>query len=183
MTWGRGARIEDEAFATIARPLRTFNARGGNRVTPEEKLEELGYDLPAHTAFTPAMAVGKITGNLLYLSGTTPPARDGKVWAGRVGETYSVEQGYQAARECAAAQLAMAKTVLGELSRIKQTVKVLGMVNCSPGFGETPQVMHGFSDLLYEVLGDAGRHARSAVGLQALPGNAPIEVETIFEIE
>jgi enamine deaminase RidA (YjgF/YER057c/UK114 family) len=152
-------------------------------VTPEEKLRELGYDLPEHKAFTPAMAVGKISGNLLFLSGTTPPARDGKSWQGRLGETYSVEEGYQAARECAVAQLAMAKTVLGDLSRIKQVVKVLGMINCVPGFGETPQVMHGFSDLLYEVLGDAGRHARSAVGMQALPSNAPIEVETIFEIE
>jgi enamine deaminase RidA (YjgF/YER057c/UK114 family) len=152
-------------------------------VTPEEKLRELGYELPEHTSFSPAMAVGKITGNLLYLSGTTPPASNGKVWAGRLGETYTVEEGYEAARECAVAQLAMAKTVLGELSRIKQVVKVLGMVNCSPGFGETPQVMHGFSDLLYEVLGDAGRHARSAVGMQSLPANAPIEVETIFEID
>ena len=152
-------------------------------MTPEEKLKELGYELTEHKAFTPAMAVGKITGNLLFLSGTTPPARDGKVWQGRLGETYSVEEGYQAARECAVAQLAMAKTVLGDLSRIKQVVKVLGMINCVPGFGETPQVMHGFSDLLYEVLGEAGRHARSAVGMQALPSNAPIEVETIFEIE
>lgn len=152
-------------------------------VTPEEKLKELGYELTEHKAFTPAMAVGKITGNLLFLSGTTPPARDGKPWQGRLGETYSVEEGYEAARECAVAQLAMAKTVLGDLSRIKQVVKVLGMINCAPGFGETPQVMHGFSDLLFEVLGDAGRHARSAVGMQALPSNAPIEVETIFEIE
>jgi enamine deaminase RidA (YjgF/YER057c/UK114 family) len=151
-------------------------------VTPEEKLKELGYELTEHKAFTPAMAVGKITGNLLFLSGTTPPSRDGKTWQGRIGETYSVEEGYQAARECAVAQLAMAKTVLGDLSRITQVVKVLGMINCVPGFGETPQVMHGFSDLLYEVLGDAGRHARSAVGMQALPSNAPIEVETIFEI-
>lgn len=151
-------------------------------MTPEEKLKELGYELTEHKAFTPAMAVGKITGNLLFLSGTTPPSRDGKTWQGRIGETYSVEEGYQAARECAVAQLAMAKTVLGDLSRITQVVKVLGMINCVPGFGETPQVMHGFSDLLYEVLGDAGRHARSAVGMQALPSNAPIEVETIFEI-
>ena len=77
----------------------------------------------------------------------------------------------------------MAKTILGDLSRIKQVVKVLGMVNCVPNFPDTPSVIHGFSDLLYEVLGEKGRHARSAVGLQALPNNVPIEVETIFEIE
>ena len=151
-------------------------------MTPEEKLKELGYELGTSTASTPAMAVGVITGNLLYLSGTTPPVKDGKVWEGRLGDTYSVEEGYQAARACAVAQLEMAKTVLGELSRIKRVVKVLGMVNSAPGFGDQPKVMHGFSDLMYEVFGDAGTHARSAVGMQGLPGNAPIEVETIFEI-
>lgn len=152
-------------------------------MTPEERLKALGYELAEAKMSAPSMAVGKITGNLLYLSGSTPPAVDGKAWDGRVGETYTVEQGYQAARLVAVQQLAAAKTLLGELSRITQTVKVLGMVNCTPGFVATPQVMMGFSELLHEVLGDAGRHARSAVGLQALPGNVPIEVETIFEID
>jgi enamine deaminase RidA (YjgF/YER057c/UK114 family) len=152
-------------------------------MTPEEKLKELGYELKEAKMGRPAMAVGKIAGNLLYLSGSTPPPKDGKAWNGRVGETYSIEEGYEAAREVAVLQLAAAKTILGDLGRIKQVVKVLGMVNCTPGFADTPAVMHGFSDLLYEVLGEKGRHARSAVGLQALPGNVPIEVETIFEIE
>lgn len=152
-------------------------------VTPEEKLKELGIKLTEAKSSVPAMAIGKIVGNLLYLSGSTPPPRDGKPWRGRVGETYSVEEGYQAARDCAIQQLSAAKTILGDLSRIKQVVKVLGMVNCTPGFGQTPQVMHGFSDLLFEVLGEKGRHARSAVGLQALPSDVPVEVETIFEIE
>lgn len=153
-------------------------------MTPEEKLKELGYELKESTPSVPWMAPGKIVGNLLFLSGATPPARaDGTPWKGRVGETYSVEEGYQAARECAVQQLAAAKTVLGDLSRIKQVVKVLGMVNCTPGFTQTPQVMHGFSELLYEVLGEKGKHARSAVGLQALPNDVPVEVETIFEIE
>ena len=152
-------------------------------MTPEEKLKELGIELKEATSFHPAMAVGVITGNLLYLSGTTPPDRPEKQWRGRVGETYSVEEGYQAARECAIQQLAMAKTVLGDLSRIRRVVKVLGMVNCPPGFGQTPQVIHGFSELMHEVLGERGVHARSAVGLQALPSDAPVEIETIFEIE
>ncbi len=152
-------------------------------MTPEEKLAELGYELTTSTMGSPAMAVGKIAGNLLYLSGSTPPPVDGNPWNGRVGDTYTVEEGYQAARLTAVAQLQAAKTVLGDLSRIKQVVKVLGMVNCTPGFADTPKVVHGFSDLLYEVLGEKGKHARSAVGLQALPGNVPIEVETIFEIE
>jgi enamine deaminase RidA (YjgF/YER057c/UK114 family) len=148
-------------------------------MTPEEKLRELGIELPAITPGHPAMAPGVITGNL---SGSTPPARNGQPWSGRVGETYSVEEGYQAARLCAIQQLAQAKAVLGDLSRITRVVKVLGMINCVPGFGQTPQVMHGFSELLYEVFGERGVHARSAVGLQALPSNVPIEVETIFEI-
>ncbi len=151
-------------------------------MSPEDKLNELGIALPEAKSFNPAMAVGVITGNLLYLSGATPPDRDGVPWRGRVGETYTTEEGYQAARACAIQQLAMAKSVLGDLNRITRLVKVLGMVNCTPGFADTPKVMHGFSELMHEVFGDRGVHARSAVGLQALPGDAPIEVETIFEI-
>ncbi len=152
-------------------------------MAPEEKLAEMGIELAEATSFHPAMAVGVITGNLLYLSGTTPPNRSDKTWQGRVGETYSVEEGYQAARECAIQQLAMAKTVLGDLGRVRRVVKVLGMVNSAPGFGDQPRVMHGFSELMHEVFGERGVHARSAVGMQGLPSNAPVEVETIFEIE
>ncbi len=153
-------------------------------MSPEEKLYALGYTLEAPKSYPPAMVAGKIVGNLLYLSGATPPSRFGTTWRGRVGETYSVDEGYTAARETAVVQLEMAKHVLGgDLNRIKQVVKVLGMVNCAPGFTDTPAVMHGFSELLYEVLGEKGRHARSAVGMQALPGDVPVEVETIFEID
>ena len=153
-------------------------------MTPEERLQSLGYTLQAPKPYPPAMVAGKIVGNLLYLSGATPPGRFGTTWKGRVGETYSVEEGYRAARETAVVQLEMAKHVLGgDLGRIKQVVKVLGMVNCAPGFTDTPAVIHGFSELLHEVLGERGRHARSAVGMQALPGDVPVEVETIFEIE
>ena len=152
-------------------------------MTPEAKLKEMGIELAEASSFHPAMAVGVITGNLLYLSGTTPPNRPDKEWRGRLGETYTVEEGYQAARECAIQQLAMAKSVLGDLSRVKRVVKVLGMVNSAPGFGDQPKVVHGFSELMHEVFGERGVHARSAVGMQGLPSNAPIEVETIFEIE
>jgi enamine deaminase RidA (YjgF/YER057c/UK114 family) len=151
-------------------------------VTPEEKLRELGIELPEARRSHPAMAMGVVTGNLLYLSGATPPGLAGTPWRGRVGDVYSVEEGYQAARECAIQQLAQAKAVLGDLDRIQRVVKVLGMVNCVPGFTQTPQVMHGFSELLHEVFGERGVHARSAIGVQALPSDVPIEVETIFEI-
>lgn len=152
-------------------------------MTPEEKLKEMGIELAEASGFHPAMAIGVVTGNLLYLSGTTPPNRPGTTWQGRVGETYSVEEGAQAARECAIQQLAMAKAVLGDLGRVRRVVKVLGMVNSAPGFGDQPRVMHGFSELMHEVFGERGVHARSAVGMQGLPSNAPVEVETIFEIE
>lgn len=152
-------------------------------MTAEEKLRDLGVELPDITPGHPAMAPGVITGNLLYLSGSTPPDRGGTPWSGRVGDVYTVEEGYQAARLCAIQQLAQAKAILGDLGRIRRVVKVLGMVNCVPGFEQTPQVMHGFSELMLEVFGERGVHARSAVGLQALPSNVPIEVETIFEIE
>jgi enamine deaminase RidA (YjgF/YER057c/UK114 family) len=152
-------------------------------MTPEEKLKAMGFELKKQTTFHPAVAMGKITGNLLYLSGSTPQPVDGVPWNGRVGDVYTVEQGYEAAKQVAFMQLQAAWNLLGDLSRIKQTVKVLGMVNCAPGFTDTPAVMHGFSETLYEVLGEAGIHARSAVGVQALPNNVPIEVEAIFEIE
>ena len=151
-------------------------------MTPEEKLQDLGIELPEARSMHPAMAPGVITGNLLYLSGATPPARDGQPWSGRVGETYTVEEGYQAARLCAIQQLAQAKAVLGDLSRITRVVKVLGMVNLR-------------SRLRADATGDArllgaalrglrrARHPRPLGGrLQALPSNVPIEVETIFEI-
>jgi enamine deaminase RidA (YjgF/YER057c/UK114 family) len=147
---------------------------------PEAKLKELGIELDEKTQFHPAVAVGVISGNLLYLSGSTPID---KSLVGRVGDALTVEQGYQAARECAINQIAAAKTVLGgDLGRITRVVKVLGMVNAAPGFGDTPAVIHGASELYYEVFGDAGVHARSAVGLQALPSEVAVEVETIFEI-
>lgn len=152
-------------------------------MTPEAKLKEMGIELAEASSFHPAMAVGVITGNLLYLSGTTPPKQSDKEWRGRLGEAYTVEEGYQAARECAIQSLAMAKSVLGDLSRIKRVVKVLGMVNSAPGFGDQPQVINGFSDLMVEVFGENGRHARSAVGMGGLPGNVSVEVEVIFEVK
>ena len=95
-------------------------------MTPEEKLKSLGFELKEQKPFHPAVAIGKITGNLLYLSGSTPPPVDGVPWNGRVGDVYTVEQGYEAAKQVAFMQLQAAWNVLGDLSRIKQTVKVLG---------------------------------------------------------
>jgi enamine deaminase RidA (YjgF/YER057c/UK114 family) len=120
------------------------------------------------------------TGNLLYLSGRTPGPEHP---TGQVGKDVTVEEAYEAARSIAAGQLAVAKTALGDLGAIRRVVKVLGLVNSAPGFGDQPRVVNGFSDLLVDVLGDAGRHARSAVGVAGLPGHASVEVEVIFEVE
>jgi enamine deaminase RidA (YjgF/YER057c/UK114 family) len=110
---------------------------------PDEKLKELGIEIKEAKAFHPAVAIGVITdANLLYVSGSTSPS-----YIGRVGDTVSIEDGYQAAREAAIAQIAAAKTVLGDLGRIRRVVKVLGMVNAAPGFKDTPAVIHGASEL------------------------------------
>jgi len=147
---------------------------------PDDKLKELGIEIEDKTTFHPAVALGVISGNLLYLSGSTP---SDPRWKGRVGEALTVEEGYQAARDCTINQIAAAKSVLGDLGRIKRVIKVLGMVNAAPNFPDTPAVVHGASELYFAVFGEKGVHARSAVGLQALPSDVAVEIETIFEIE
>jgi enamine deaminase RidA (YjgF/YER057c/UK114 family) len=148
-------------------------------MTREERLAELGFELPAIEVGDRPLVPWVQVGNLLYTSGRTPDASH-KI--GQVGSDVTTEEAYQAARAIAAGQLAVAKTALGDLSRIKRVVKVLGMVNSAPGFSDQPQVINGFSDLMVEVLGQEGRHARSAVGMAGLPGNVSVEIEVIFEI-
>jgi enamine deaminase RidA (YjgF/YER057c/UK114 family) len=148
-------------------------------MNPEQKLQELGIDLPHVEVGDRPLIPWVRTGNLLYLSGKTPSTGP----KGQVGGDVSTEEGYAAARDCAIGQLAVAKAALGDLSKVKRVVKVLGMVNTVPGFGEQPQVINGFSDLMVEVFGENGRHARSAVGMASLPGNVSVEVEVIFEVE
>ena len=151
-------------------------------MTPEEKMHALGLALtPVPVGSGPVIPAVQV-GNLLYLSGRTPD-RTGKTWNGIVGKEYTTAEAKEAAREVAWSQLCAAKSFLGELSRVRRVVKVLGMVNCVPGYTESPAVINGFSELLVEVFGEAGRHARSAVGMVALPGNVPVEVEMILEVE
>ena len=147
----------------------------------EERLKQLKITLPSPPApvanYVPAVRVG----NLLYLSGST--SRDLKPF-GKVGKEVTVDQGYQAARQAGMLLLANARVALGSLDRVKRVVKVLGMVNSAEGFGDQPLVINGFSDLMVEVFGEViGKHARSSVGVAALPGNAPVEIEVIFEVE
>jgi enamine deaminase RidA (YjgF/YER057c/UK114 family) len=152
-------------------------------VSPEKKLAELGITLPGASSPV-ANYVGAVrTGNLLFLAGCGPAkGPDGKSPTGQLGTDLTVEEGYEAARLVGINLLARLKEELGELSRVKRVVKLLSMVNAASGFTETPAVANGCSDLLVEVFGEKGRHARSAVGMSALPMNIPVEIEMIAEI-
>ena len=147
----------------------------------EAQLKERNIILPAPPKPV-ANYVGCVrTGNLLFVAGHGPgPQGLGK---GKVGKDVSVQEGYQFAREAGLNLLATMRAALGSLDKVKRIVKVLGMVNSAPGFGEQPKVINGFSDLMIEVFGDAGKHARSAVGLAELPFGIPVEIEMIVELK
>ena len=172
--------------------LFAFEGDAGGRVTaapaeqsatdPEAKLKELGIVLPTPGAPTASYVNAVQTGNLLFLAGKGPLQQDGKDVVGRLGKDMTVEQGYQAARSVAIAHLAVLKKELGDLKRVTRIVKVLGMVNSDPAFTQQPAVVNGYSDLMVAVFGDKGKHARSAVGMAALPNGIPVEVEVIVEI-
>lgn len=155
------------------------SAQGPTRA--EARLKELKITLPPAPAPVANYVRAVRVGNLLFVSGTT--SRELQPF-GKVGRDLTVQQGYQAARHAGLLFLANVRAEIGTLDRVKRVVKVLGMVNSADGFGDQPAVINGFSDLMVEVFGEAiGKHARSAVGVAALPGNAPVEVEAIFEIE
>ena len=148
-----------------------------------EKLEELGIELPK--ASTPvANYVNAVrTGNLIFLAGKGPRKADGSYITGKVGVDLTIEQGYEAARMTGINQLAVLKAELGDLNQVKRIVKVKGMVNCSPDFGDQPEVINGYSDLMVAVFGDKGKHARAAVGMGSLPRGIAVEVEMVVEVE
>ena len=150
----------------------------------EDRLAALGLELPDAPSpianYVPAVR----TGNLLYLSGSGPAARpDGTSPKGKLGTDLTVEEGYEAAQLVGLNLIARLKAELGDLDRVKRVVKLLAMVNSSPDFNQPPAVANGCSDLLVEVFGDAGRHARSAVGMATLPNDIPVEIEMIVEVE
>ncbi len=122
------------------------------------------------------------TGNLIFLAGKGPRTAQGELVTGKLGAGMTVEQGYKAARLAGITQLAVLKAELGNLDRVKRIVKVLGMVNATPDFADQPEVVNGFSDLMVEVFGDRGKHARAAVGMGSLPRNIAVEVEMIVEV-
>jgi enamine deaminase RidA (YjgF/YER057c/UK114 family) len=149
----------------------------------ESRLKELGITLPTPPTPLANYVPGVLAGNLLFLSGHGPIRTEGKPSArGKVGRDLTVEEAYRIAREVGINLLASARAVLGSLDRVTRVVKVLGMVNCADDFGDQPKVINGCSDLLVDVFGDAGRHARSAVGMASLPIGIPVEIEMILEV-
>jgi enamine deaminase RidA (YjgF/YER057c/UK114 family) len=151
--------------------------------TPEQRLAALGLTLPVVPVPIANYVPFRWAGDLLYLSGQGPKLPDGAFQTGRIGKDASVEEGYRAARTTGLQLLAAAKSALGELSRIEAVVKLLGMVNAEPDFADHPKVINGCSDLLVEVLGEAGRHARSAIGVGSLPNRMIVEIEAILQIK
>jgi len=153
-------------------------------MSAEARIKELGITLPAPAKPMGNYVPGVRVGSLLFLSGHGPIRLEGQPMArGKVGRDLSTEEAYKVAREVGVNLLGSARALLGSLDRVKRVVKVLGMVNSAEGFGEQPRVINGFSDLMVEVFGDNGRHARSAVGMAELPSGIPVEIEMILEVE
>lgn len=155
----------------------------GQQVDFDKKLKELGIELPAPSKPIANYVKAVRTGNLVFLSGHGPTRADGSLITGKVGKDLTLEQGYEAARITAISLLATLKNEVGDLSKVKRVVKVLGMVNCHSDFTDQPKVINGCSDLLVAVFGEKGKHARSAVGMNSLPSNMAVEIEIIVEVE
>lgn len=149
----------------------------------EQRLKELNIVLPPVGPPIGSYVHAKRAGDLLFLSGKGPRYPDGAMPKGRLGAGMSVEEGYRHARQVGLVLIAAMKEALGDLDRVKDVVKVLGMVNSAPGFEDQPKVVNGCSDLFVEVFGERGRHARSAVGMAALPGGIPVEIEAIVAVK
>ncbi|MDE0943918.1 MAG: RidA family protein [Alphaproteobacteria bacterium] len=153
-------------------------------MSAEATLKDLGIELPSPPAPVGSYVGAVQTGNLVYISGQGPRQPDGTVISGKVGTGgMSVEEAQAAARLVGLNALATLRAEIGDLDRVKRVVKVFGMVNASPDFTDHPKVINGYSDLMFEVFGAAGRHARSAVGMGSLPFQIPVEVEMIVEVD
>jgi len=149
----------------------------------EQKLAELGYELPEVARPVAVYVPAVRTGNLLFVSGQVAKKGDGLLYRGHVGHEVTLEQGYECARQCALNALAVIKAEIGDLDRVRRVVKVLGWVNSAPGFNQQPQVINGASELLVQIFGERGQHARSAVSAHELPLDSPVELEMIVEVE
>ena len=152
-------------------------------MTIEDKLAEMGVTIPdpkpALGSYVPAVQ----TGSLVFVSGNLPIQADGSMLhSGKLGEEVSVEEGYAAAKQCAINCLSAAKGIIGNLNNVKQVVKLRVLVNSTPDFTDQPAVANGASDLLVELFGESGKHARAAVGVSSLPLGVSVEVELVLEV-
>lgn len=160
-----------------------FATVNGMSQDAEQKLKEKGIVLTTPSSPVANYVNAVRVGNLLFLAGKGPTKADGTQVTGKLGKDLTIEQGYEAARIVAINHLAVLKATLGDLKKVKRIVKVLGMVNSEPNFPDHPKVINGYSDLMVEIFGEKGKHARSAVGMGSLPGGIAVEVEVIVEIE
>ena len=151
--------------------------------TPEEKLSKLGIQLPKLPSPIASYVHVVRSGNLLFLAGKGPQKGDGEYIKGKLGTTLTTEQGYEAAKLTGIIQLAVIKDAVGNLSNVKRIVKVNGFVNSDSNFYDHPKVINGFSDLMIAVFGEKGRHARTSLGVAALPMNMAVEIEVVVEVE
>lgn len=152
-------------------------------IDAETRLAELGIQLPEASEPVANYVNAVRTGNLLFLAGKGPKKADGSYITGKVGADLTLGEAQEAARLTAINQLAVLKAELGDLNKVKRIVKVTGMVNAGPDFGNQPEVINGFSNLMVEVFGERGKHARAAVGMGSLPRNIAVEIDIIVEIE
>jgi enamine deaminase RidA (YjgF/YER057c/UK114 family) len=151
-------------------------------MSPEDKLKKLGIELPEAPSPLGSYIPIVRTGNLLFLSGVLP-LRNGKLMrTGRVGESVSLDEARDDARTAAINALSVLKANIDSLNKVKRCVKITGYVASAPDFTEQPKVLNAASDLMFEIFGEAGRHARAAIGVNVLPLNSPVEIEFIFEV-
>ena len=151
--------------------------------TPEENLKSLKIQLPSASAPVASYVNAVRTGNLIFLAGKGPRKENGEYITGKLGDSLNIQQGYEAARLTGINQLAVLKEMLGDLSKVKRIVKVNGYVNSTSNFYNQPQVINGYSDLMIQVFGDKGKHARTAIGVNTLPMNIAVEVEMVVEVQ
>ena len=149
---------------------------------PEERLRELNITLPTPPQPVANYVNGVRAGNLIFLAGKGPKYPDGRELTGKLGGNITIDQGYEGARQTAINQLSVLKEMLGDLNKVKRIVKVLGLVNSSPNFIDQPKVVNGFSDLMVDVFGERGKHARAAIGVNSLPRGQAVEIELVVEV-
>jgi len=148
----------------------------------EARLKELGLTLPDPPKPVGAYLTARQAGGLLFLSGTTCYTPEGLLFKGRLGRELTLSEGYAAARQTMINLLSVAKAALGDLDRVEGVVKLNGYVNSAPDFDRQPEVINGASDLLEQVFGERGKHARTSIGVNVLPGSIPVEIEMVLQV-